>query len=365
LAFLAGLGFLASLYAMWLFGGLVINTVRARGWVEHPCTIVSAEAEELHNSRGTSVWKAAAAYTWNWEGAEYRSNRVAFRITGDTKGAFDRDAAEELSAHRNQTFRCYVNPQNPAEAVLYRDMRWGVAVMWCLLICFPAGMGAALLGARARLRREKLDDAACCANPESPHLWRHDWAQGYIEDRGSWHSGWGRLLAAGLTAMLALTLGCLFLTDEWSQGRAAAAVVLTGLTCLVPLWMVRSILGVRRFGRLTFVPDAFPVRPGQLLCGRVPLTTPLQAPHALKAAVQVRVPVKNREVCLRADAFVQVLPEGLVIAVKLPAAPPVIKWDGPAFPVLWTLEIKTPRDFYSATFDLPVSEEEPEDALYS
>src|SRR5436190_1039379 len=100
----------------------------------------------------------------------------------------------------------------------------------------------------------------------------------YVTDRGA------PLTISFISLVLSAFLG--------ATGRIVTMIV-SGIL-LVPLliWIVRKTLSSLRFGRLTFIPDAIPVAPGQLLTGCVPLRRAIRNRHRVRACLVASVWVK-------------------------------------------------------------------------
>jgi hypothetical protein len=84
---------------------------------------------------------------------------VSIHRGSDNIGSFQRRAFEELTRCRasGRPFRCYVDPQNPANAVLYRQARWEMIAFYAMFALVFGGAGVGLLAVWAlRLVRRRL-----------------------------------------------------------------------------------------------------------------------------------------------------------------------------------------------------------------
>ncbi len=121
---IAGLGF-----STWI-------TIRSYWWVFHPCTIQEAHLEVVEK-----VWSGLdkklpqAQYSWEWQGKVYHGDSVTFHSFREQWGWFSNDTVVTLSAVAGQPdgYRCWVNPDRPEEAVLYRDLDYRI-------VLFAAGL---------------------------------------------------------------------------------------------------------------------------------------------------------------------------------------------------------------------------------
>lgn len=364
----AGLGCLVLFGLPFLIGGLVVTvlvscsnfqSLWARWWVETPCTVESSDLES-HMGDDSATWKAAAKYSWAWNGAVYRSDRVVFAGGSDNIGDFQKRAARALKAAVGKTdgFRCWVNPSRPSEAVLYRDVRWEIALFHLPFIAlFPTVGGALMIGAVATRRRCRQDDLAEAQNPGEPRRGRSDWANDCVEDRGLRRSPVVRAVLIWWTLCAVLTAASLFLTDTWESGRKITAAAACLGTCVLLICTLRAFRSIRRFGRLVFIPDALPLIPGGKLSGMIALPSPLRFPASVTARIRVMGKKgENAKELAKTDAVVDVHPSGIGVEAELPSAP----GSSPhslSRDIEWILVIKAPKDAVRATFDLPVFDE--------
>jgi hypothetical protein len=152
-AFFALFG-LAGVFTFWLLAVRpVLKAVEARSWVESPAEIVSSAVEAHSGSKGGSTYNVAMAFDYTHLGRTYRGNHYDFE-TGSSSGRDAKQAiVDRFPAGARTT--CWVNPKDPAEAVIDRNLGW-----WILWGLFPlpflgVGLGglvfviAAMRGRRA------------------------------------------------------------------------------------------------------------------------------------------------------------------------------------------------------------------------
>jgi hypothetical protein len=176
-----------------------LQYVTMRHWEEVPARIVRTELKEHHGDDSTS-YEATAEYTYTYRGRAFTGNRVSLHSGGDNIGSYQQDVYRELQQYRNsqKPFRCYVNPDQPAESILYRDLRWEMIGFYTLFVLMFGGVGFGLLiGSIYAYRKSRSDQARAAANPEEPWLWRDDWAKGEIRS-----SNKGLLVGAWIFAVL-------------------------------------------------------------------------------------------------------------------------------------------------------------------
>jgi hypothetical protein len=156
-----------------------------QSWAEVPATITSAELithrSKGKNGRETVSYEAVAKYDYEVAGRKYSGNRVDLLGQNSTNELEQRAHAETKKHLDNHTpFRCYVNPDDPGESILFRELP-GESLM--LLTLFGGIFGAAgfgmLTGAIAKARRSPAPVLSNVPD-DQPWLLRSDWATGRI-----------------------------------------------------------------------------------------------------------------------------------------------------------------------------------------
>jgi hypothetical protein len=143
-----------GLTALYMAVGHVATWLRMSTWDEVPAEIVSVELERSAGPK--SAYAVRARYRYSYEGHDYTADRVAIGTAADNVGSFQRDLYASLSAaqQRGGRVRAYVDPAEPTEVSLNRDMRWlvlGFQATFALGFC-GAGFGLLFCGRRFRAR---------------------------------------------------------------------------------------------------------------------------------------------------------------------------------------------------------------------
>lgn len=132
--FLAG----AAMFIV-LFVRPVMRIADARGWIETPCVILSSAvvSHESHSSRGSgTTYSIDVTYEYARDGRTYTSNRYGFS-TGSSSGHDWRQAIVDRLPPGSKSI-CFVNPRDPADAVLERgftpDLWFGLFPLAFLLV---------------------------------------------------------------------------------------------------------------------------------------------------------------------------------------------------------------------------------------
>ena len=154
---------------VWLAGTLA-TYFSARNWVETPARIVRTDLK-VDAGNDAVAYQVTAEYLYEYGGQKYTGDRVGLSNGADNIGPFQQDAYRELSNHKKsqRPFRCYVNPARPAQALLYRDLRWETVGLQAIfvLVFGGAGFGGLIGGLMASRNRNRSQDAASLRHPSS------------------------------------------------------------------------------------------------------------------------------------------------------------------------------------------------------
>jgi len=134
--------------ATWFVGLKPLLQVQAaKSWIEVPCKIRTAYVDSHKGSKGGRTYSIKVSYSYSVDGQKYLGDRYNFS-TGSSSGRDWRErAVNALTAESNPV--CYVNPSNPQESVLAREL--GGDVWFGLIPLVFAVVGTALFAAAPKL----------------------------------------------------------------------------------------------------------------------------------------------------------------------------------------------------------------------
>ncbi len=345
----------------------------ARGWIPVPCRITASELKVNHDSDSTT-YQATAAYEYEFEGRTYRGTRVSFHSGSDNIGDFHETVAARLAACREsgRPFEGYVNPANPFEAVLVREVRKemiGFGLVFGLVFS-GAGSGVMFAGVRAARQRRSLVQGKA-QTPEAPWTWRREWAAGVIPaTQGAEAAG----LAVG--AVLWNLLVSVFLVAVLSdRGVPKFVLVLLAVFVLAGIGLltaaVKAFLRWRRFRGTCFRMSPVPGVLGGRLSGAVQVPVKLAAAGGFRLKLDcfervvqgsgkhrrtVEVSLWSAEQEVHQDVLAQVPGQTAIpVVFDLPADLPESSPE-PGGPLVWRLEARAevPGVDFLARFEVPV-----------
>ena len=241
-------------FVAYLAGSMLTTWVQARGWQEVPARILSLNLKQS-TSDGSTTYRLEATYEYAFGARLYTSADVGLSFGSDNVGSFHQDKYRELRPYfdAGRDFRCFVNPDEPTEALLFREMRGGLlglmsifAAAFCLV-----GYGlifAGLYGSRLVAEADKRK----VATPEQPWLWKKEWAGGHIRGGAK-----GKMIGAFIFATLWNLISApvfFFVPDEVAAGNRMAllALIFPVVGAGLAWWAIYSLLQWRKFGKSTF-----------------------------------------------------------------------------------------------------------------
>lgn len=125
----SGMGCLVVFFSIFFIVGLILSwtflilpvskIIQAQTWRETPCTIISSSIAENKDSDG-DTYKVNIQYKYEFNDLEYTSNQYDF-ITSYSSG-YKSKAAIVKDYPPNQVTVCYVNSNNPSQAVINRGL---------------------------------------------------------------------------------------------------------------------------------------------------------------------------------------------------------------------------------------------------
>lgn len=260
----------------------------ARGWEEVPCRIESAELKTSRGSEGDATYQVEASYHYEFDRRSYHGDKVSFSGGSDNIGDFQQQVFKRLRECKDQNlpFRCFVNPSRPEQAVLFRDLRWGLALMMSIFpTVFPLAGFLVSVGGWLQARKARINYRLSVQNPDKPWLWKQEWAGGVV--RGSYDGlpftlgGGCWIMVVQLPLALAVVLG-----GELAKSTLALLALLPSALALILLRFAWLRIKVRMvFGRPSLRLGSLPVRPGAVMAGELLFERSLSPVSAISVRV--------------------------------------------------------------------------------
>lgn len=258
-------------------GSLFYDAWRMQGWEPVPARLIDA-GYETRSGDDSDTYKAYARYRYRYGGQEYESVRVGLSGGADNIGNYQVETGNRLSAMRSRgdAVTAWVNPAAPAEAIIDRDIRWGLVGFKSIFVFVFGGVGLGLLV--YTWTRPKAKDPSLAQYQDAPWLLNDAWQTAEIRS-GSRAAMWGAwAFAAFWNAISAVTPFIAYREVVDNQNYLALVALvfpLVGLGLLT--WAVRRTLEWRRFGPAPVMLDPFPGSIGGHVGGTIDLALPFDS----------------------------------------------------------------------------------------
>ncbi len=116
----------------------IAHTIAARSWVPTPCKVLQAEVRSHSGDKGTT-YSIYVLYQYAFNGQTYKADQYSF-VGGSSSGYQSKaQVVEQYRTAANPV--CYVNPHDPAQAVLRRGFQAGLLVVFMPLAFLAIGLG--------------------------------------------------------------------------------------------------------------------------------------------------------------------------------------------------------------------------------
>lgn len=351
----------------------------ARGWEEVPCWIEAAELKSSESDEGGSTYSVKADYRYEFDRRWYHGNEVSFLGGSDNFGDFQEQAFRQLQAVKTgeRPFRCFVNPAKPEQAVLFRDLRWGLLLVLTLFpTLFPLAGFVVSIGGWLQSRKERQAQKLIKLHPDEPWCWRPEWEGDTIHATKDGLpfilgiAGW--ILLIQLPLALAVIVG-----GELEKSAMAWLSLLPALLAWIPLHFAWKRLKSRLvLGRPSLQLRQFPARTGAVLKGDLrfnrvlsPMSTisvrVLCQRHITRQSGDSRTTAKetiweHTETLSAAEARREGRGVTLPLSIEIPRGLPATALDEASIITtngeqhVWTLEINAPQGGKSAVLPLPM-----------
>ncbi len=258
-------------------GADLTDAWQMRQWVAVQGTLLRG-GYETHSGDDSNTYEANAAYTYDFGGQQYTSERVAIASGADNIGDYQQDMGRFLSGARSrgESIVVYVNPDKPSEAIIDRSVRWGLIGFKSIFLFTFGGVGLGLIIFVFRAPQEK--DPSAPAYRDRPWLANDRWQTALLKSNSK-AAMWGGWAFAAFWNLVSAPLPFVVYTEVTEKNNMPA---LLGL--LFPLvgiglitWAVKRTLEWRRFGPAPVTLDPFPGSIGGHVGGTIDVTVPYAA----------------------------------------------------------------------------------------
>lgn len=147
-------------FASWAIGSTIAEAHRTRDWVRVKATV---ERASLATGSQSATFHAEGAYRYSFAGREYSGSRLGLSKVGGSDNIDDWheavNARLEDARAAGRPITVWVDPDNPADSVLDRDIRWNEIVFFVPFALAFGGVGVGALVAIPFVLRGKAGGA--------------------------------------------------------------------------------------------------------------------------------------------------------------------------------------------------------------
>ncbi len=182
----SGAGCLAAFGSIFFIAGVgiflwglvsIYDAFQARNWQPVEATIIHVEQVISRGDDSTS-YGVRGSFNYEYQGKRYTSNKLNFYTGTDNIGDYQLDFYGELQRTKDnqRTITAYVNPDNPAEAVIDKDIRWGMLGFQSIFLFVFGGVGLGIIIASRYVKKKAVKEQELQQlYPDEPWNWKSEW----------------------------------------------------------------------------------------------------------------------------------------------------------------------------------------------
>ncbi len=263
-----------GVWMLWSVSNTFYDVWDMRGWQPTEARLLDA-GYKTHSGDDSNSYEAYATYTYTHFGQNYTSNRVSISTGADNIGDYQQDTGRRLSAAMSPDTRItvWVDPDDPSQAIIDRDLRWGMIGFNSIFLFVFGGVGLGLLIFVWRAPKEK--DETKPEFQDAPWLLNNDWQSATIRSNSK-AAMWGAWAFAAIWNLISAPTPFLAYSEVVEKQNTIALVALLfpliGIGLIV--WAVSQTREWRRFGATPVVLDPFPGSIGGHVGGKIDTNLP-------------------------------------------------------------------------------------------
>ena len=233
----------------------VVEALDMRSWVPASAQITATDLE-VNTGSDSTTYKVTASYTYTYQGRELQGSRVGLDSSSDNIGSYHQRMHDTLSKHlqTKEPYTCYVNPRDPAQAVLDRNPRLTLMAMKLAFGLVFGGVGFGLMiGGLVASKSVSKENELKKKHPDEPWLWKEDWSKGVLVS-----SSRGKMIGALIFALIWNGISwpiCILLPqalEEQGSKLPLLILIFPAVGILLAVYAVRSVIRWKRYGQSLF-----------------------------------------------------------------------------------------------------------------
>ena len=268
-----------GVWMLWSVSSTLYDAWEMRGWQPTEARLLGA-GYNTHSGDDSNTYEAYASYTYTYFAQTYTGDRVSLSSGADNIGDHQQDTGRQLSAamSRNATITVWVNPDNPSEAIIDREIRWGLIGFKSIFLFVFGGVGLGLMIFVWRAPKEK--DKSRPEYQDAPWLLNNDWQTATVRS-SSKSAMWAAWAFAAIWNLISAPTPFLAYEEIVEKqnylGIAALLFPIVGIGLIA--WAIKRTQEWRRFGATPVVLDPFPGSIGGHVGGTINTNLPYDSTH--------------------------------------------------------------------------------------
>jgi hypothetical protein len=169
-----------GLWMLWSIGNNVADSWSMRNWQPAEARIIEG-GYHSHSGDDSYTYEAYATYTYQYQGQQFTNHRVAIAGGADNIGDYQQDMGRRLSNawSNSESVTIYVNPDRPSDAIIDRELRWGLIGFKSIFLFVFGGSGLGLI--IWSIKAPKKKDATDPKYSDKPWTMNDDWRTNTIK----------------------------------------------------------------------------------------------------------------------------------------------------------------------------------------
>lgn len=274
-----------GVWMLWSISTALHDADRMSEWVQVEAQLMSG-GYSVSSGDDSDTFEAHAEYTYSVNGRSYVASRVSVSGGSDNIGDYQRDIGSRLSrAHASgNSILVWVNPENPAEAVIDRSIRWGLMGFKSIFLMVFGGFGGGLLFYVWRMPPEK--DKTEPRFADNPWLLDDAWQTATVRS-SSKASMVGVWIFALFWNLVSAPIPFLLYEEvvEKKNYIALVGLLFTAVGIGMFVWAVRRTREWKRFGPTPVTLDPFPGSIGGHVGGTIDLNLPFDSQNEFQVTL--------------------------------------------------------------------------------
>jgi len=268
---LFGLPFLLAGLGIMIFGLSMFYTwVASASWDQVPAQVLAAQIKESRSSK-SNTYSLQGKYSYQINGKSYTGTRILIE-KGSSSGYSEKEKfLEILNSHKKsgEPIKIFVNPSNPEDAVVFRNLTMMIIVLPFFGSIFAAFGFAMVGGGIFGTIRERRKAAKLAQYPGKPWKAEEIW-NNFTISSSSWVAAAGKV-ALGAFITVFVWIFVLVMGSESDVPFLAKAII--GFFTLLALGFdasaAYSLFQYFKYGNSTLVLSQIPLVPGQEFAGAI------------------------------------------------------------------------------------------------